>query len=80
MFKAFTVNAAIAFGFVLLVSQASAQCVSPKGLTGAWKSNDGGTYFVRRLDRVVFWMGQSPDDGRSWTNVFRGITDGVTMR
>lgn len=79
MFKNLGISAAVAVGFVLLVSQASAQCVAPKGLNGAWKANDGGTYFVRRLESVVFWMGQSGDGGRSWTNVFRGTTDGVTI-
>ena len=60
-------------------SQADALCVAPKKLTNAYKANDGGTYFVRKLGNVVWWMGESADDGRSWTNVFRGTLNGNTF-
>jgi hypothetical protein len=72
-------SAATMLVLVLLASHATAQCVSPTGLNGGWKANDGGTYYLRRLDSVVWWMGMSAEGGRSWTNVFRGTTNGDTI-
>ncbi len=52
---------------------------APIDLTGTWAGDDGGVYFVRQLDDVVWWNGMSfrdgpPDDlGRDWNNVGRGI-------
>ena len=57
---------------LVLTSQAAAQCVSSKHLSGAWHSNDGGTYYVKRIGHTVWWMGESPDNGVTFTNVFRG--------
>lgn len=62
--------------FLVLTPEATAQCAASKGLTGAWHANDGGTYYVRRVDATVWWMGQSSDGGRSWTHVFRGTING----
>ena len=60
-----------------LSSAATAQCVSPKSITGVWKANDGGTYIVRRVQgTVVWWIGKSGDNGASWTNVFTGVING----
>lgn len=68
----------LAFGG--LTTQAIAQCVSPKSITGIWKANDGGTYIVRRVQtNVVWWIGKSGDNGASWTNVFRGVINGNTI-
>lgn len=67
----------VALGVV--TSQAAALCATPKNLSGMYKSNDGGTYFLRRAGDVVWWMGRSSDDGRSWTNVFRGTLNGDTF-
>ena len=47
-------------------------------LTGAWAGNDGGIYYVRQLDSVIWWNGMSSRDqeptlpGREWNNVGRG--------
>jgi hypothetical protein len=41
-------------------------------LTGIWTSNDGGLYYIRQIGDVIWWLGVSPDDGRTWTNVFHG--------
>jgi hypothetical protein len=30
---------------------------------------------TRANNNVIWWMGQSGDDGRSWINVFRGVYD-----
>ena len=65
--------------FVAVAPQAHALCVAPKKLTNIYKSNDGGTYFVRRVGSTVWWMGRSGDDGRSWINVFHGTLSGNTF-
>jgi hypothetical protein len=44
----------------------------PTTLSGVWHGSDSGTYYVRQLDREVWWLGLSRDQGRSFANVFRG--------
>jgi hypothetical protein len=45
-------------------------------LTGRWRSNDGGMYFLRQVGNQLWWYGQSGDNGRTWTNVFQGRIEG----
>lgn len=56
-----------------------ALCVAPRDLNGIWKSNDGGTYYVRQMENDVWWVGMSSDNGRTWTNVFKGVRNGNTV-
>jgi hypothetical protein len=79
MIGALRFSAASIFVCFALTSPAAALCVSPKGLSGTWTANDGGSYYVRRLGNVVWWVGESADDGVAWTNAFRGTTDGKTI-
>jgi hypothetical protein len=79
MIRKLSPSAVTALVLLLTASQTSAQCLAPKGLTGVWKANDGGTYYVRRLGTTVWWMGESADEGRSWTNVFKGVLSGDTF-
>lgn len=44
-------------------------------LTGAWASNDGGTYYVTQAGDTVWWLGMSADAGRTFANVFHGRLD-----
>jgi hypothetical protein len=69
-----------AVGLILATAlPAKAQCVSRSQLSGEWLSDDGGTYWVRRADgNVVWWVGQSGDQGRTWINVFKGTYDPKT--
>jgi hypothetical protein len=47
--------------------------VPPQSLTGVWKSNDGGKYYLRHNGNVVWWIGLSGgNDGRTYSNTFRG--------
>ena len=48
----------------------------PVDLTGKWRGNDGGAYFLRQVGNQVWWYGQSGDGGGSWTNVFHGRIEG----
>ena len=45
-------------------------------LTGQWRCNDGGTYYVRQVGPEVWWYGRSADGGRSFSNVFHGRIQG----
>lgn len=54
-------------------------------LTGAWAGDDGGIYYVRQRDTVVWWNGMSSRDGtpadlgRDWNNVGRGEIKDLTL-
>ena len=42
-------------------------------LTGIWKGDDGGTYYIRNIGDDVWWLGISNrDDGKTFSNVLRG--------
>lgn len=49
---------------------------SAQNLTGKWKGNDGGSYFLRQIDNELWWYGQSKDGGKTWSNVFYGSIKG----
>lgn len=66
-------------GLVALAATTSpvhAQCLAPSSIDGVWKANDGGTYRLRVMGSTIWWTGMSGDDGRTWTNVFRGTRNG----
>jgi hypothetical protein len=47
-------------------------------LTGQWRGNDGGTYYIRQVGSQVFWFGENSSDRTSWSNVYHGtISRGV---
>jgi hypothetical protein len=49
-------------------------------ITGTWKGNDGAAYYVRQVGSNIFWLGLSGnDDGRSFSNVFKGTIQGNTI-
>jgi hypothetical protein len=56
-----------------LTPAVNAQRASHFDLTGAWTADDGGVYYVRQIGSVIWWAGFSQDNGRSFTNVFRGV-------
>ena len=41
-------------------------------LTGKWKCNDGGTYYVRQINNSVFWYGELSATSPGWSNVANG--------
>jgi hypothetical protein len=49
-------------------------------LTGRWKGNDGGRYFLHQVGHELWWYGMSGDSGASWTNVFQGRIEGNMVR
>lgn len=44
-------------------------------LTGVWDCNDGGTYYLRQLDDVLWWFGEPSDYPGEWSNVAMGSID-----
>jgi hypothetical protein len=44
-------------------------------LSGVYKCNDGGTYYVRQNGNNLWWYGES-GDGVGWTNIFKGTIRG----
>jgi hypothetical protein len=54
-------------------------------LTGAWAGDDGGIYYLRQVESVVWWSGMSGRDrspldvGRDWNNVARGVINGLQI-
>ena len=63
-----------AFAVTLTAAPAHALCAAPKTMTGTWKANDGGTYYVRQVGSSVWWLGESKKNG--FTNLFRGTRTG----
>jgi hypothetical protein len=50
--------------------------INTQDLTGIWKGQDRGTYYVRHYGNDITWVGVSPDDGKTWTNIFVGKKGG----
>jgi hypothetical protein len=42
-------------------------------LTGVWDCNDGGTYYLRQLDDILWWFGEPSYEPGVWSNVATGI-------
>lgn len=53
----------------LVLTLAASAVTAQSSLTGTWRCNDGGTYFVRQVGREIWWLGRSADSGASFTNV-----------
>jgi hypothetical protein len=57
----------------ILLSQQSALAAHMRYVEGVWLGDDGGTYYLRQINEVVWWIGLSGgNDGRTYSNVFRG--------
>jgi hypothetical protein len=48
-------------------------------LTGVWHASDIGTYYIRQIGHVLWWLGMSHDQGRSFANVFRGTIEDYSI-
>lgn len=46
-------------------------------LTGVWSCDDGGTYYLRQLENVLWWDGDEPNG--DWANAAYGKIDGNTI-
>ena len=54
-------------------------------ITGAWRADGGGLYFIRQQGDEIVWVGMSglgdppAEIGRDYTNAFHGTREGVTI-
>ncbi|MBO3462704.1 hypothetical protein G7B40_018845 [Aetokthonos hydrillicola Thurmond2011] len=49
----------------ILIAQSSA-------LTGKWKADDGGVYYIRQVGDKFWWYGEQKETQPAWSNVFTG--------
>ena len=61
-------------------SPAAAACPPPPGLTGYWRGNDQGDYYIRQIGNEVVWVGlDRTTNGAGWTHMFHGVRNGNTI-
>jgi hypothetical protein len=75
---------AIAMLLIILVSSvymalSAGQVVAQRDLTGLYKCNDGGIYYVRQVDGQIWWYGRGAGNPPGFTNVFMGTIHGNTI-
>lgn len=51
-----------------------------KSLTGVYTCSDGGTYYTKIDGKNLYWVGESADGGKSWTNIFIGKVEGSKVK
>jgi len=49
-------------------------------LTGTWRADDGGTYYLRQSGDMVHWYGEQSATNPRWANVFHGRIRGMEIR
>lgn len=60
------------FAFCLLLVAPVAHAID---LTGVWRGNDSGTYYIRQVGNEVWWLGEMLP---TWSNVAHGkLSDGI---
>jgi len=59
------------FSFFLLVP-----ALAFADLSGTWKCDDGGNYYIRQVGKEVFWYGERSATNPTWSNVASGYVDG----
>jgi hypothetical protein len=69
-----------AFLLVMTVGLQVDEAQAASDLTGIWKCNDGGKYFLRQVGVDLWWLGESQDKGGIWTNVYQGKIQGTQIR
>ena len=59
--------------FRIYPQNGSTQSTENINLTGTWKGDDGGTYYIRNLGNYAWWLGISGnDDGRTFSSILKG--------
>ena len=49
-------------------------------LTGVWKADDNGTYYLRQTGNKLSWYGERSKNNPAWSNVYLGQIQGKTIR
>lgn len=64
----------------LLLALITATAAVAADLTGTWKGDDGGTYYLRQVGNQLFWYGERSTANPAWSNVFTGRVQGDRVR
>lgn len=48
-------------------------------LTGTWRSDDGGTYYITQQGHIVWWDAENSATEPAWSNVARGILSNCVL-
>lgn len=48
-------------------------------LTGRWKCDDGGIYYIRQIGADIYWYGEKAPTNPDWTNIAQGVITGDTI-
>ena len=57
-----------------LETTSCAPITTPLSLSGYYKCNDGGHYYIRQVGKDIYWFGEHPNG--HWANVFKGRLTG----
>ncbi len=49
-------------------------------LTGEWRSDDGGRYYLRQIGNTLYWYGERSASDPQWSNVYDGRVQGDQIR
>ena len=75
----------LVISMLFMIALAGVASAAVPDLSGVWSANDGGTYYVRQSQNVVWWLGWAPagsndfHKGIGFSNVFRGTISGSTI-
>jgi hypothetical protein len=57
-----------------------APVVAWSDLTGVWRSDDNGTYYLRQSENMLSWYGEHSKDDPAWSNVYRAEIHGDVIQ
>ena len=84
--KTFKIKLFRLYAAISVVAMTGCVCSATQiDLSGVWTADDGGTYYVREFQNVVWWLGWSPTSahdfhkGTAFSNVFKGAISGNTI-
>lgn len=66
--------------FALLVITVFLPTMALADLTGMWRCDDGGRYYLRQIGRTLYWYGELKMANPQWSNVFDGRIKGKMIR
>jgi len=62
------------------VQKASSNDSTNTAISGVYTCSEGGTYYVKSDGKNLYWVGESADGGKSWTNIFIGKVEGSKVK
>jgi hypothetical protein len=76
LLRTYSARITAAAALALLALACPAAYAQDVNLTGKWKADDRGTYYIRQIGNEVWWEGRSEERGKEWSNVFHGEIKG----